>query len=42
VIVHIDGGLHADEVAGPQHTMLLAYNLLSAKAIRRSTPISTT
>lgn len=31
VIVHIDGGLHADEVAGPQHTMMLAYNLLSAK-----------
>jgi hypothetical protein len=31
VIVHIDGGLHSDEVAGTQHTMLLAYNLLSAK-----------
>lgn len=31
VIVHIDGGLHADEVAGPQHTMMLAYKLLSAK-----------
>ncbi|HKF48095.1 MAG TPA: M14 family zinc carboxypeptidase [Terracidiphilus sp.] len=31
VIVHIDGGLHASEVAGPQHTMILAYNLLSAK-----------
>src|SRR5580658_182683 len=31
VIVHIDGGLHADEVAGPQHTMVLAYKLLSAK-----------
>ncbi|HEY6489050.1 MAG: M14 family zinc carboxypeptidase [Terracidiphilus sp.] len=30
VIVHIDGGLHADEVAGPQHTMVLAYKLLSA------------
>ena len=30
VIVHIDGGLHADEVAGPQHTMMLAYKLLSA------------
>jgi len=31
VIVHIDGGLHASEVAGPQHTMILAYSLLSAK-----------
>jgi hypothetical protein len=31
VIVHIDGGLHADEVAGPQHTMTLAYKLLSAQ-----------
>lgn len=31
VIVHIDGGLHADEVAGPQHTMALAYRLLSAQ-----------
>ncbi len=31
VIVHIDGGLHADEVAGPQHTMMLAYKLLSAQ-----------
>lgn len=30
VIIHIDGGLHADEVAGPQHTMVLAYKLLSA------------
>jgi hypothetical protein len=27
--VHIDGGLHATEVAGPQHTPLLAYELLS-------------
>src|SRR5580692_4148825 len=26
VIVHIDGGLHSDEVAGTQHTMILAYN----------------
>jgi Zinc carboxypeptidase len=32
VIVHIDGGLHADEVAGPQHTMVLAYKLLSAQS----------
>lgn len=31
IIVHIDGGLHASEVAGPQHTMMLAYKLLSAK-----------
>jgi hypothetical protein len=31
VIVHIDGGLHASEVAGPQHTIALAYKLLSAK-----------
>ncbi len=31
VIVHIDGGLHSDEVAGTQHTMILAYNLVSAK-----------
>jgi Zinc carboxypeptidase len=31
VIIHIDGGLHADEVAGPQHTMVLAYKLVSAK-----------
>ncbi len=31
VIVHIDGGLHSSEVAGPQHTMMLAYKLLSAQ-----------
>ena len=31
VIVHIDGGLHASEVAGPQHSMALAYKLLSAQ-----------
>jgi hypothetical protein len=29
VIVHIDGGLHSSEVAGPQHTMQLAYDLLA-------------
>src|SRR5204862_467053 len=29
VLVHIDGGLHATEVAGPQHTPLLAYDLLN-------------
>jgi len=28
-IVHIDGGLHSTEVAGPQHTPLLAYELIS-------------
>src|SRR5262245_54185524 len=27
--VHIDGGLHATEVAGPQHTLQLAYDLLA-------------
>jgi hypothetical protein len=31
VVVHIDGGLHASEVAGPQHTMVLAYKLVSAQ-----------
>ncbi|MGB6973265.1 MAG: M14 metallopeptidase family protein [Terracidiphilus sp.] len=31
VIVHIDGGLHSSEVAGTQHTMLIAYKLLSAE-----------
>lgn len=29
-IVHIDGGLHATEVAGAQHTISLAYELLSS------------
>ena len=28
-IVHIDGGLHSTEVAGPQHTLQLAYGLLT-------------
>ncbi len=28
-IVHIDGGLHASEVAGPQHTIQLAYDLVA-------------
>jgi hypothetical protein len=27
--VHIDGGLHATEVAGPQHTIQLAYDLIA-------------
>ena len=27
-LVHIDGGLHSTEVAGPQHTPLLAYDLV--------------
>jgi hypothetical protein len=31
VIVHIDGGLHSDEVAGGQHSIALLYKLLSAK-----------
>ncbi|MFZ0630239.1 MAG: M14 metallopeptidase family protein, partial [Acidobacteriaceae bacterium] len=31
VIVHIDGGLHANEVAGPQHSIALAYKLVSAQ-----------
>jgi hypothetical protein len=29
VFVHIDGGLHATEVAGAQHTIQLAYNLVT-------------
>ncbi|MGE3344554.1 MAG: M14 family zinc carboxypeptidase, partial [Vicinamibacterales bacterium] len=28
-IVHIDGGLHSTEVAGPQHTLQLAYDLVT-------------
>ncbi len=31
VIVHIDGGMHASEVAGPQHVIALAYRLISAQ-----------
>ena len=31
-IVHIDGGLHSTEVAGPQHTLQLAYDLLTGTA----------
>ncbi len=30
--VHIDGGLHANEVAGPQHTPVLAFDLLARAA----------
>ena len=30
--VHIDGGLHATEVAGPQHTPLLLYDIVSRAA----------
>src|SRR6187551_91841 len=30
-IVHIDGGLHSTEVAGPQHTLQLPYALLAKK-----------
>ncbi|HUQ86627.1 MAG TPA: M14 family zinc carboxypeptidase [Vicinamibacterales bacterium] len=31
-LVHIDGGLHSTEVAGPQHTLLLAHDLLSKQS----------
>ena len=31
VIVHIDGGLHSSEVAGGQHSIALAYKLISAQ-----------
>jgi Zinc carboxypeptidase len=31
VIVHIDGGLHSDEVAGGQHSIQLAYKLVSSE-----------
>ncbi|HEX4037572.1 MAG TPA: M14 metallopeptidase family protein [Acidobacteriaceae bacterium] len=31
VIVHIDGGLHSSEVAGGQHSIALAYKLVSAQ-----------
>ena len=31
-LVHIDGGLHSTEVAGPQHTLLLAHDLLSKRS----------
>jgi hypothetical protein len=31
-IVHIDGGLHASEVAGAQHTIQLAYDLVNGAA----------
>lgn len=31
VIVHIDGGMHSSEVAGGQHSILLAYQLVSAQ-----------
>src|ERR1700722_19855248 len=30
-IVHIDGGLHSTEVAGAQHSIALAYKLISTK-----------
>src|SRR5262249_46664417 len=30
-IVHLDGGLHSTEVAGAQHTIQLAYNLVATK-----------
>jgi hypothetical protein len=31
VFVHIDGGMHSSEVAGGQHSILLAYDLVSAQ-----------
>jgi hypothetical protein len=31
-IIHIDGGLHSTEVAGQEHTMQLAYNLVAKPA----------
>jgi hypothetical protein len=31
VFVHVDGGLHATEIAGPQSTPLILYNLLTRK-----------
>ncbi|HEY7855323.1 MAG TPA: M14 metallopeptidase family protein [Terriglobales bacterium] len=31
VIVHIDGGMHSSEVAGAQHSINLAYHLVSAQ-----------
>ncbi len=37
-IVHIDGGVHATEVAGPNHTLLLAYQIVneaSTSAIKK-------
>ena len=37
--VHIDGGLHASEVAGAQHTMELAYNLLSQAGDKKTAEI---
>ena len=39
-IGHIDGGLHATEVAGAQHTIQLAYNLVTK--MTQVTPFSTT
>src|SRR5262249_5555366 len=30
-IIHLDGGLHSTEVAGGQHTLQLAYNLVAAR-----------
>ena len=46
-IIHIDGGLHSTEVAGPQHTLQLAYDLLTPHqrnpaAMNRCSAYSTT
>ncbi len=40
--VDISGGLHASEIAGSQHTILLAYDILRARTSRRSRRSSTT
>jgi hypothetical protein len=37
--VHIDGGLHATEVAGAQHTIQLAYDLLAHADDRQLKPV---
>ncbi len=41
-LVHIDGGLHSTEVAGPQHTLQLAYDLLTRRPTIRRSPASST
>ena len=40
--VHIDGGLHSSEVAGPQHTPLLLDTVVSRQTSRRRARFSTT
>lgn len=41
-LVHIDGGLHSTEVVGPQHTLLLAHDLLARTSDPQSRAFSTT